>query len=116
MLRVLQWDRDVGVRERLHGFARSLPRPAAMTAAAFLLMQCEVMLRASPLVPALLAAALAAGRGAGPVVAGCLLGMLRLPLSDISLLPAIACLLVLKRPRRDLSLQQSRRGRCGRGA
>lgn len=95
MLRVLRWEGDVGAMERLKNLARSMLRPAVLAAATFLLVRCEVMLRASPLAAALLAAALAAGESAGAVVAGCLLGMLRLPMAHISLLPAISCVLVL---------------------
>ena len=56
----------------------------------FLAMRAELLLRASPLAVALMAAGLAAGESAGALVAGCLLGMLRLPLTRVPLLPALS--------------------------
>lgn len=95
MLRVLQWEKDMGAMERIGGLLRRILRPALLLSAMFLLMRAELFMRASPLAPALLAAGLAAGESVGALVAGCLLGMLRLPLSEISLLPAVSCVLVL---------------------
>lgn len=66
-----------------------------LTAVMFFCMRAELLLRASPLAAALMAGGLAAGGNPAPLVLGCLLGMLRIPLSKVSLLPAVSCVLVL---------------------
>ena len=95
MLRVLQWERGLGAMQRLRALGRRALRPAALTGAMFLMMRAELLMRASPLAAALMAAGLAAGESAAALVAGCLLGALRLPISDAALLPAICCAAVL---------------------
>lgn len=95
MLRALQWERGAAAVERLRALARRSLRPAAMAAAMFLLMRAELMLRASPMAAALLAAGLAAGENPAAMVAGCLLGMLRLPLRESAVLPAVSCAAVM---------------------
>lgn len=93
MLRALQWEKAAPAP--LQSLLRRIMRPAAITAAMLLMMRAELLLRASPLAAALMAAALCAGESPGALVAGCLLGMFRLPVSRIALLPAVSCLLVL---------------------
>ena len=95
MLRTLSYERHAGASLRLRALGRAALRPAALAAMMFLAMRAELLLRASPLAVALMAAALAAGESAGALVAGCLFGMLRLPLTDIPLLPALSCAGVL---------------------
>ena len=95
MLRTLSYERHASVGARLHALGRSALRPAALGALMFLAMRAELLLRASPLAVALMAAGMAAGESAGALVAGCLLGMLRLPLTQIPLLPALSCASVL---------------------
>lgn len=72
-----------------------LLKPVCLAAAMFFCMRAEILLRASPLAAALMSAGLAAGESAAALVAGCLLGMLRIPLSEVSLLPAVSCVLAL---------------------
>ena len=74
---------------------RALVRPAFSLLAMFLLMHAEVMNALSPFAPAFLAAALAAGWHPAPLCAGCMAGMLRLPLHASALSPASSCALVL---------------------
>ena len=93
MLRALQWEKSASVP--LQALLRRIMRPAAITAAMLLMMRAELLMRASPMAAALMAAALSAGESPGALVAGCLLGMFRLPVSRIALLPAVSCLLVL---------------------
>ena len=95
MLRVLQRERGLGAMQRLRALARCALRPAALTAGMFLMMRAELLMRASPLAAALMAAGLAAGESAAALAAGCLLGALRLPLTEAALLPAICCATVL---------------------
>ena len=66
-----------------------------LTAVMFFCMRAELLLRASPLAAALMAGGLAAGENPAFLVLGCLLGMLRIPLNKVSLLPAVSCVLVL---------------------
>ena len=91
MLRALQWEKGAAAAERLRVLARRALRPAAVAGMMFLLMRAELMLRASPMAAALFAAGLAAGESPAAMVAGCLLGMLRLPLRDAAVLPAVSC-------------------------
>lgn len=93
MLQTLQ--RKPSVLRRLHLSMGCLVKPVCLAAAMFFCMRAELLLRASPLAAALMAAGLAVGESAVALVAGCLLGMLRLPLSEVSLLPAVSCVLVL---------------------
>ena len=95
MLRALQWEKGGGVLARLRARARVALRPVAMTAMMFLMMRAELMLRASPMAAALMAAGLAAGESPAALVAGCLLGMLRLPLREAAVLPAVSCAAVM---------------------
>ena len=95
MLRTLSYERHAGAAARLRALGRAALRPAALGALMFLAMRAELLLRASPLAVALMAAALAAGEGAGALVVGCLVGMLRLPLTQIPLLPTLSCAGVL---------------------
>lgn len=95
MLRALQWERTPEIPVQLRWLAKRAARPVLMLAMMFLLMWAELPMRASPLAPALLAAALAAGENGLMPVLGCLLGTLRIPLTEISLLPATACAIVL---------------------
>ena len=95
MLRALQWERGADAAARLRAWARRAGRPAALAAMMFLLMHAGLLMGLSPMAPALLAAGLAANESAGALVAGCLLGMLRLPLREIPLLPVISCAMVL---------------------
>ena len=95
MLRTLSYERHAGAPAHLRALGRAALRPAAMAILMFLAMRAELMLRASPLAAALMAAGLTAGESAGALVAGCLMGMLRLPLTEIPLLPALSCAGVL---------------------
>lgn len=70
-------------------------RPGVVALAMLLMTRAELLLRASPLAAAWMAAALAAGERPGALVAGCLLGMVRFPLEDTILLPAISAALLL---------------------
>lgn len=72
-----------------------LYKPIFQTTAMFFCMRAELILRASPMATALMAAGIAAGENPAFLAAGCLLGMLRIPLSQAALLPAIGCVLVL---------------------
>ena len=60
MLRVLQWERGSGAMQRLRTLGRSALRPVLVSAAMFLLMRAELLMRSSPLAAALMAAGLAA--------------------------------------------------------
>jgi len=93
MLQILQ--RKPALLCRLQPFFGRLAKPACLTAIMFFCMRAEFLLRASPLAAALMAAGLAAGESAAALAAGCLLGMLRIPLTNVSLLPAVSCVLVL---------------------
>ena len=95
MLRTLSYERQTGVATRLRALGRAAMRPAALGALMVLMMRAELLLRASPLAVALMAAALTCGESAAALVAGCLIGMLRLPLTQIPLLPALSCAGVL---------------------
>ena len=95
MLRVLQWERDTGAMQRLRTLGKGALRPALMMASMFLMMRFELPMQLSPLAAALMAAGLASGESAAALVAGGLLGALRLPLTDAALLPAICCAAVL---------------------
>lgn len=95
MLRVLQWDRGSEAMQRLRTLGRTVLRPTLMTAAMFLMMRFELPMQLAPLAAALMAAGLAAGENAAALVAGCLLGALRLPLTDSALTSAICCAAVL---------------------
>lgn len=95
MLRALQWEKGMGAAARLEAMARRFLRPAALAGMMFLMMRAEMLLRASPLAAALLAAGLAAQQSPAALVAGVLAGMVRLPLREISLLPAVSCAAVL---------------------
>ena len=79
----------------LQALVRRAVRPTALMGAMFLLMRAELLMRIAPLAAALLAAGLAAGENPAVLVAGCLLGALRLPLGDSALLSAICCAAVL---------------------
>ena len=91
MLRSLQWEKKALPLVRLG----ALLRPCCLAAAMFLLMRAEILMRASPLAAALMAAALAAGENPAACVLGCLLGMLRLPLYTVPLLNAFSCVILL---------------------
>lgn len=93
MLQTLQ--RQTTILHRLQIPVRRLIKPVCLATTMFFCMRAEILLRASPLAAALMAAGLAAGEGAAALAAGCLLGMLRIPLSEVSLLPAISCVLAL---------------------
>lgn len=93
MLQTLQ--RQTTILHRLQIPVRRLVKPACLATTMFFCMRAEILLHASPLAAALMAAGLAAGESAAALVAGCLLGMIRIPLSEISLLPAISCVLAL---------------------
>ena len=95
MLRALQWEKGAAAAARLRALARRALRPVAMAGMMVLLMRAELMLRASPMAAALMAAGLAAGESPAAMVAGCLLGMLRLPLRESALLPALSCAAVM---------------------
>lgn len=95
MLRALHWEKSTGVAARLTALAQRAWRPATLMALMFLCMRAELLLRASPLAAALMAAGVASGESAAALVAGCLLGMLRLPVQEISLLPAVSCAILL---------------------
>ena len=95
MLRTVSYERHVNAGVRVRALGRAVLRPAALGVLMFLAMRAELLLRASPLAVALMAAGMAAGESAGALVAGCLVGMLRLPLTDIPLLPALSCAGVL---------------------
>lgn len=79
----------------LQALVRRAVRPTALMGAMFLLMRAELLMRIAPLAAALLAAGLATGENPAVLVAGCLLGALRLPLGDSALLSAICCAAVL---------------------
>ena len=70
-------------------------KETALAAVMFFCMRAELLLRASPLAAALMAGGLAAGQNPAALVLGCLLGMLRIPLANVSLLPAVSCMLAL---------------------
>lgn len=92
MLRALQQEKTAFLpRTALRRFGR----PAIIATAMFCLMHAKLLMRASPLAVAWMAAALVAGESPGALVTGCLLGMLRVPLSQIVLLPVVCCTLVL---------------------
>lgn len=90
MLRTLPWE-----NERIRFQLQGLIRGAGCVAAMFFMMRAELLLRSAPMAIAMMAAGLNANQSATALAAGCLLGMLRLPISDISLLPAIGCTLAL---------------------
>ena len=95
MLRTVSYERRVGASARLRAIVRPALRPATLGVLMFLAMRTELLLRASPLAVALMAAGLTAGESAGALAMGCLAGMLRLPLSHAPLLPALSCAGVL---------------------
>lgn len=91
MLRALHRE-DIPIALRL---LLGMLRPACMAGMMFLLVRFEPMLRCSPLAAALLTAGIAAGEHPAPLVAGCLLGALRLPLGGASLQAPVSCALAL---------------------
>lgn len=93
MLQVLQ--RKPFILHRLRLPISRLIKPICLAASMFFCMRAEFLLRASPLAAALMAAGLAAGESAAALAAGCLLGMIRIPLREVSLLPGISCVLAL---------------------
>ncbi|MBQ8507001.1 MAG: SpoIIE family protein phosphatase [Clostridia bacterium] len=95
MLRVLRWEENLGNLAGVRNFTRRLARPLLLVGMMFLLMRAEILFGCAPLAAALMAAGLAAGESPAALVAGCLLGMFRLPLTSISVLPAISCAAVL---------------------
>ncbi len=95
MLRALHWEKSASVATRAVALLESLWRPVTLAAMMFFCMRAELLLRTSPLAVALLAAGLASSQSAAALVAGCLLGMFRLPLQEISLLPAVSCAILL---------------------
>lgn len=95
MLRVLGWGENLGGRMRVRWLVDRLLRPAMLAGLMFLLMRAELFDNCAPFAAALMAAGLAAGENAAALVLGCLLGMIRLPLSQIPVLPGICCAGVL---------------------
>jgi len=89
MLRAIQWKKPAALP------LQALIRPAAAAAAMFFMMHAQLLMNASPLAAALMAAGLAAGESPGALVLGCLAGMIRLPVSQSALLPAVSCTLAL---------------------
>lgn len=95
MLRVLGWGEKVDGRLRLRMMADRLLRPLMLMGLMCLLMRAELFDRCAPFGAALMAAGLAAGESPAALVLGCLLGMLRLPLSQLPILPGLCCAAVL---------------------
>lgn len=75
--------------------AQKLLRPLFSFGVMLLLMHAETIGNISPFAPAFFAAALAAGWHPVFLCAGCMIGMLRIPLNTSSPIPAIGCALVL---------------------
>ena len=95
MLRVLGWEANGGALAGLRVLAARLLRPLVLLCGMFVLMRAEMLMDCAPFAAAWMAAGLAAGESAAALVLGCLLGMLHLPLTEISILPAVSCALVL---------------------
>ena len=95
MLRVLGWGENIGGRMRVQIIADKLLRPMMLVGLMFLLMRAELFGHCAPFGAALMAAGLAAGESAAALVLGCLLGMLRLPLNQLPILPGVCCAAVL---------------------
>ncbi len=110
MLRVLQMDKGASIAARMRDLARRIGRPVALAGVMFLLMRAELLMRAAPLAAAGLAAGLAAGESAAALVAGCLLGAIRLPLRNGTLLPLICCAAVLAGELMCALIPQAKRG------
>lgn len=94
MLRALHWEK----MDRLSGMENALRRvlrPLLMAGIMLLLMRAELLSGAAPLAAALMAAGLAAGENPAALVLGCLAGMLRLPITEMNVLPAVSCAAVL---------------------
>ena len=81
--------------EKVKNAALTLVRPLFSFFAMFFLMRAEAFNSISPLAPAFLSAALSSGRHPAMLCAGCMAGMIRLPLHTSALVPAIACALTL---------------------
>lgn len=101
MLRALQTahfadTKDAAIRlSTIRSTARTLLRPLFSLCIMFLLMHAETIGSIAPFAPAFLCAALAAGFHPAFLCIGCMIGMLRLPLSASLLTPAIGCALAL---------------------
>ena len=95
MLRALGWGEQRGGRMRVRMLADRLLRPLLLTGLMFMLTRAEFFDHCAPFGAALMAAGLAAGQNAAALVLGCLLGMLRLPLSQVPILPGVCCAAVL---------------------
>lgn len=86
---------DAGLAAQLGLAVRRLARPFVLMLLMLALMRAELLFGCAPMAAALLAAGLAAGESPAALVLGCLLGMLRLPLTSLSPLPAACCAAVL---------------------
>ena len=95
MLRALRRQDGINVVDRLLPFARRCLRPVMAAGIMFLLMHGQIIPDFAPFAAAFFAAGLVCGESPAALVLGCLLGMLRLPLREISLVPAVGCAGVL---------------------
>ena len=95
MLRMLGMGEKLGGRMSAQMIVDRLLRPGMLIGLMFLLMRAELFGHCAPFGAALMAAGLAAGENAAALVLGCLLGMLRLPLNQIPILPGVCCAAVL---------------------
>lgn len=95
MLRALQWEKNAA--PSLHSLLQRSLRPVAMAIVMLLMTRAQLLMRASPLSAAWMAAALANGESPGALAIGCLLGIAHFPIEESALLPVISSALLLAR-------------------
>jgi len=95
MLRAVRRQERINVVDRLLPLLRRCARPVMAAGIMFLLMRGQIVPDFAPFAAAFFAAGLVSGESPAALVMGCLLGMLRLPLREISLVPAVGCAGVL---------------------
>ena len=95
MLRAAEWQFRIGKTDRLRHCLWLCVRPLGSAIIMFLLMHAQVIDDFAPFAAAFFASGLAAGASPAALVFGCLAGMIRLPLREISLISTVGCAGVL---------------------
>ena len=95
MLRAAQWQARIGKTDRLRRCLWRCVRPMGSALIMFLLMHAQVIEDFAPFAAAYFASGLASGASPAALVLGCLAGMIRLPLREISLISTVGCAGVL---------------------
>lgn len=95
MLRAIRWQERAAASAAFAALFKRCVRPACAALTLFLLMHAEIMPDYTPFAAAFFAAGLSAGASPAALVLGCLLGTLRLPLREVSMISAVSCAGVL---------------------